>query len=191
MAGTARGISRSSGPPAPGTVASLARSLAEAGLRVSPQRRAVLRALVRLGPGHPSAARIYREARRQKGGISQATVYNTLERLREVGAITELGFPQGPVRFDLNGTPHANLICVGCGRITDVPLGGSGTALDRLGRGRSFAVRSRRVDLYGLCAACQPRRRPADAAAPRQPTTSQTAPAAAKPIPRAISPNRR
>lgn len=140
--------------PSPEMLESLVNALRREGLRLSPQRMAILRALARSGSTHPSASVIFDEARREAPHLSLATVYNTLERLRGFGAVKDLGFPGGPARFDVNDEPHANLVCTGCGRIEDVPLGPLTPTLHRLAAGVGFTAQSERLDFYGLCRCC-------------------------------------
>ncbi len=124
-------------------------------VRASSQRTAVIRALVSQRESHPTAEQIFLEARRRGEGIGIATVYNTLELLRQLGAVSELGFSSGPTRFDLNLTPHANLVCTSCGRISDHPLGPLTDWVSELGQRADFEVRRQRLDLYGLCSRCR------------------------------------
>ena len=50
--------------------------------------------------------------------IGLATVYNTLRSMTERGLVRELPF-NNATRFDVNLTPHANLVCTRCGAIED------------------------------------------------------------------------
>lgn len=126
-------------------------------VRVSTQRSAVIHALVSQMESHPTAEDIFLGARRRGEPIGIATVYNTLEILRQLGAVSELGFSSGPTRFDLNLAPHANLVCTRCGRISDHPLGQMSDLARKLGKQVDFEVRRQRLDLYGLCSDCRAR----------------------------------
>jgi Fur family peroxide stress response transcriptional regulator len=122
---------------------------------VSSQRAEVIRALVKRSEHHPTAEDVFQEVRRGGGRIGLATVYNTLELLRRVGAVSELGFSSGPAHFDLNLTPHANLVCTECGRISDLPVAQLVGMARELGMRSRFEVHRQRLDLYGVCAACR------------------------------------
>jgi Fur family peroxide stress response transcriptional regulator len=52
--------------------------------------------------------------------VSLATVYKTLEVLRDLDLVQEINFPKGQARFDSYMNPHINLICLKCGNITDL-----------------------------------------------------------------------
>jgi Fe2+ or Zn2+ uptake regulation protein len=54
------------------------------GFRLTPQRLAILRILEEAG-GHVSPAAVYQQASRQMPGITEATVYRTLEFLSQQG----------------------------------------------------------------------------------------------------------
>jgi Fur family peroxide stress response transcriptional regulator len=127
--------------------------LREAGLRSTPQRLAIVREV--FSASHPTVGEVYDEVRRQFPTIGLATVYNTLRSLTELGYVRELPFGDA-TRFDVNVTPHTNLVCTNCGAIED-----SSAANDLLDAMRSriqqdttFRPESQRVDIYGLCSRC-------------------------------------
>jgi Fe2+ or Zn2+ uptake regulation protein len=135
------------------TEASRIALLRQAGLRSTPQRVAIVREV--FSQNHPTVAEVYESVRRQFPAIGLATVYNTLRSLTERGYVRELPFGDA-MRFDVNVTPHMNLVCKNCGRIED-----SSAANDLLDAMRSriqqdtrFHPESQRVDVYGLCSAC-------------------------------------
>lgn len=124
------------------------------GIRVTAQRLAVAEVLVD-SRDHPTAQEVYQRVRARFPHITMGTVYNTVNTLANSGFIQPLPFPSG-TRYDANPTPHANLVCIQCRSITDVP-DDQGT-LDRLREqvaGQSgFQVISQRVDFYGFCPRC-------------------------------------
>jgi Fur family peroxide stress response transcriptional regulator len=124
-----------------------------AGLRLTPQRLAIAREV--LLQDHPTAAEVYDAVRDRFPTMGLATVYATLNVMVERGLLRPLAF-ENAVRFDANVTPHANLICTSCGRITDydgcddVLL----TLRDRAATDAGFALEQHRLDLYGRCGPC-------------------------------------
>lgn len=124
-------------------------ALTRAGVRLTPQREAILEYLAQART-HPTAAEVYQAVRERAPHIARATVYNTLNLLPRLGLIVELRRQDGNVRYETNLTPHVNLICVRCGRVfdLDMPL-----SLD-LPEEIPFAVRHVQVDAYGICASC-------------------------------------
>jgi Fur family peroxide stress response transcriptional regulator len=124
-----------------------------AGLRLTPQRLAIAREV--LVQDHPTAAEVYEAVRDRFPTMGLATVYATLNVMVERGLLRPLAF-ESAVRFDANVTPHANLICTACGRITDYD--GCDDVLrtlrDRAATDAGFELEQQRLDLYGRCALC-------------------------------------
>lgn len=125
--------------------------LREKGIVLTHQRLAVLRFLAKT-KGHPTASEIYKELRKEYPTISQATVYSTLELLKQVGQIHELSIRGNQACFDPMGKPHYHLFCRRCRRVLDVqiscpPL--EGTFLE------GHRIEEVQLYLYGVCADCQ------------------------------------
>ena len=116
-----------------------------AGYKATPQREAVLRALV--AERHQSLKGI--RARCPEVGL--VTVYRTLDLLGEIGLVRRLDFGDG-ARYELAEDHHHHIICESCGDISEFeecPLD-----LGRLTFANGFEVRSHSVEVYGRCAAC-------------------------------------
>ncbi len=87
--------------------------------RLTPQRIALLR-LIAASEGHPSAAGLFEQIKAQFPTTSRATVYKTLNLLKELGEVLELGFSDDDNRYDGSRPyPHPHLICVRCRKIMD------------------------------------------------------------------------
>lgn len=131
--------------------------LEAAGKRSTPQRHAVCQALVEHG-GHPTVAEIFDRVRFTFPMISQATVYNTVDTLRELGVIRPLDLAtDGHTHYDLDPTPHVNLVCTSCGAILDLYPESLAALLDEVSRRSGYAVgRANPLVIYGTCPACPP-----------------------------------
>jgi Fur family peroxide stress response transcriptional regulator len=128
-------------------------SLKTAGHRITPQRLAIIKTLVDSGE-HPSVEQIYRRVRKDFPTTSLATVYNTLERLKEMGEVLELP-SSGGSRYDgLNPQPHPHLRCTVCGAIEDLDVD-LGPAAQEVAARRGYADVHHRLELYGVCPRCQ------------------------------------
>ena len=124
----------------------------EAGLRVTPQRRAVWLAFGEGDDGHMAADEVFARARRGLPELSRATVYNTLAAFVEVGMLQAVE-SRGAVLYDPNPDPdHHHFRCWSCGRLYDVPVEGVGE-LSIPGE-EGFIVERKTVLLRGLCPAC-------------------------------------
>ena len=86
------------------------------------QRRLVLKVL-QDSHRHLTAAQIYELARGEMPAIAVGTIYRNLNLLVEQGQVLRIRSAEGPDRFDAAPKPHEHLICIRCGRLTDVDLG--------------------------------------------------------------------
>lgn len=125
------------------------------GLRLTPQRLAVYRALAATDR-HPTAQELYEQVRRQMPSLSQATVYNNLQALVSHGLVQALGdLGDGAVHYDADLTPHINLVCTRCGRIEDF-YDPALVEMDAVVSGQSgYMLRGARLVYYGLCPLCR------------------------------------
>jgi Fur family ferric uptake transcriptional regulator len=124
------------------------------GWRITPQRRAVIRALEGEHV-HLSADQVHAAARRVVPEVSLATVYNTLNELVTMGEISEIRLADGTARYDPKvGPGHHHLLCEGCGLTFDVePLGVDGLSLPPAQR-YGMTVDSLEVVFRGRCSNC-------------------------------------
>lgn len=70
---------------------------------------------------HPTAEQVFARVRRVMPDLSPATVYNTLHELAGIDTLLELDLGLGERRYDINTAAHDHLVCLGCGRVEDVP----------------------------------------------------------------------
>lgn len=124
----------------------------EAGLRVTPQRRAVWSAFGDGEDGHLAADEVFARARRVLPELSRATVYNTLAAFVGAGMLQAVE-SRGAVLYDPNPDPdHHHFRCRGCDRLYDVPL--DGVEELRISGEKRFVVDQTTVLLRGLCPLC-------------------------------------
>jgi len=103
-------------------VAAAAATMAQrAGIRMTRQRRAVIKILLE-SRDHPTAAQIYARAKAQEPGISLATVYNCLETMAQAKLVNQLHFHNAPAKFCPNVTPHVHLLDEATNTVIDVRL---------------------------------------------------------------------
>jgi Fur family peroxide stress response transcriptional regulator len=126
----------------------------ERGLVLTPQRRAILRAVLD-ADDHPTADRVHAALGRRRVRVSRATVFRTLESLARLGIITKACHPGNSVRYDGRTDLHHHLICIRCDRVIDF----SDTRLDALPvpdtRRFGFVVSDFKVQLRGICRECR------------------------------------
>jgi Fur family peroxide stress response transcriptional regulator len=136
----------------------LASRLKALGIRQTPQRLAIAEVVVNSGD-HPSVKEIYQRVKEFFPYVTLATVYSTLETLEQAGFVRALPF-QKQSRYDANLSPHANLVCVGCGRVVDSSEGREivSEMKSRLEASSDFEFTGQRIDFYGWCRNCADRR---------------------------------
>jgi Fur family ferric uptake transcriptional regulator len=120
------------------------------GLRVTPQRRAVLGAFERGEGEHLSADEVHARATTVIPEIGRGTVYSALAELTEVGLLSAHGNVD-PVRYETNTAAHQHFRCRLCLRLTDVEV--PAPATDELTL-RGFVVERLAVTAEGICADC-------------------------------------
>jgi Fur family ferric uptake transcriptional regulator len=120
--------------------------------RLTPQRRAVLDA-VAVFPGAFTAVELYDRARRAEPGLGLATVYRTLELLREAGSIRQLAGAGEGAYVRCHSGHHHHLVCISCGAVEDTELCGAPSSAI-LKRRHGFTAESHELDVYGRCARC-------------------------------------
>ncbi len=123
--------------------------LRDAGLKATPQRLAILRALSG-DVTHPTAQELYERLATHFPALSVATVYNTLAALTRVERCRPLDLG-GPARFDPNVAPHDHAVCERCGEIRDVKAAETRPKPRAL---TGFSVRRVEHIYRGLCAKC-------------------------------------
>ncbi len=133
----------------------LVKKLRARGHRLTPQRVALLR-LLSESEGHPSASQLYDQIKAQFPTTSPATVYKTLNLLKEIGEVLELGFSDDDNRYDgARPYPHPHLICVRCRKILDPDVSLVQDLAREVAQQSGFEILSHRLDFYGLCPDCQ------------------------------------
>jgi Fe2+ or Zn2+ uptake regulation protein len=123
------------------------------GLKVTPQRQSVFRAMYG-NQQHPTADAVHARVVREMPTVSLRTVYTTLHDLAAMGEIGELELGTGSTRFDPNVTAHHHLVCDRCGRVQDVETTFAGVRLPAdLDHG--FEVSGTEIVFRGRCIECR------------------------------------
>ncbi|HBG47154.1 MAG TPA: transcriptional repressor [Deltaproteobacteria bacterium] len=124
------------------------------GFKLTPQRIAILKFLEG-NTSHPTADDIYTEIKKRYPTVSFATVYNTVEALRERGELIEVTIDPERKHFDPNPTPHHHIMCTECGKIGDVFTDYSEALRLPENITSEFMLTGNHVDFFGLCAGCR------------------------------------
>lgn len=94
----------------------LTQLLSERGLKITPQRVAVLEALYEL-KNHPSAEEVRQKLHSRYPSIAIGTIYNILDTFCEHGIIKKVKTDSDFVRYDMDMQKHHHIYCENCNHI--------------------------------------------------------------------------
>ncbi len=131
----------------------IVQTLKSKGLRVTPQRFAVYCNLLNR-QDHPTAEQILMSLNQNGPTSSQATIYSSLQALRDVGLVREVLLEEGVCRYDANVSSHHHFRCKKCGSIEDIPWEQvEGISFKALRPG--LTVEQYELTVQGVCDDCQ------------------------------------
>jgi Fur family ferric uptake transcriptional regulator len=137
------------------TKASANAALGRAGYRATTARRAVVDLIARR-EGHFTAADLVEDARSRGLGIGRATIFRTLDVLADLRAVERLDLPTGEHAYvACEPVHHHHVVCSSCGRSSDADDAGLRAVLRDIERQTGFRIDGHRLELFGLCPACQ------------------------------------
>jgi len=131
----------------------LVSSLHEQGLRITPQRIAIVDYLLKT-EDHPSAEHIHKTIQKKYPMVSLSTVYKTLNLLKEKKLVNEIEV-NGETRFDAHTDEHINLVCMNCGKIEDFDEDSLKEIQTRAAKKSKYLILKSNFDLFGYCDNCK------------------------------------
>ena len=128
----------------------------ERGGKVTVQRLLVWQALVG-DRTHPTAEEIHARLKAQVPTLSLTTVYHILNELVEWGELRRFDTGDGHIHFDPNAESHAELICMRCHSVIDMPASTDAPhdakpVPDELA---GYRIITRSEQYYGFCPTCR------------------------------------
>ena len=126
------------------------------GYRFTPQRLTILR-ILQEADGHLSPTQVYQRARDELPGLTDATVYRTLDFLKEQGLLWVGQTGGGNLVYEIAEQAHHHLICRKCGEMVAVKHDVIEALYERLQAMTDYSLDSRHLTFFGLCSDCQPR----------------------------------
>ncbi|WP_080146309.1 Fur family transcriptional regulator [Marinilactibacillus piezotolerans] len=137
-------------------IKTITQTLYSAGFKLTPQRQVILKVL--LENEHLSAEEIYLKVKIENSSVGLATVYRTLDLLRDLNVLNKMTFQDGISRYDLNNSGHLHqphyLLCQKCGKIDEVEndlLLEIEKTIEEL---YHFKVNDHRLTFQGVCRSC-------------------------------------
>jgi Fe2+ or Zn2+ uptake regulation protein len=131
----------------------LTAALRDRGMRITPQRVVVHRALQELGR-HVTADELLDAVGDRLPNVALPTIYATLELFEELGMVRRVQ-RAGTSLFDPRTDVHHHLICTVCGSIEDLDAELDTTALERAAASRGIDCERVEAVVHGRCAACR------------------------------------
>lgn len=126
----------------------LEKRCAEAGLRMTGQRKIILQVLGE-SPDHPSVEDVYERSRKLDDSISIATVYRTLSLLDELELVIRHEFQEGYSRYELNWDHHHHLIDLETGKVVEFQSAELEALKVKIAHELGYDLVDHRLELYG------------------------------------------
>lgn len=132
------------------------RYLSDRTLPATNQRLAVARAVFE-AEDHLSVDEVSRRVTAVGAAVGTATVYRTLDLLVRSGLAREHDFGEGFKRYEpaVPGERHEHCVCTACGRVTEFANDRLERMIGLLAEEVAFRPHHHRLEVYGLCRACQ------------------------------------
>lgn len=129
-------------------VSELEQQCAEAGLKMTGQRKVILKVLG-MSEDHPSVEDVYERAKDLDSSISIATVYRTLSLLDELDLVIRHEFQEGYSRYEVNWDHHHHLIDVDTGQVVEFQNQELERLKERIAEELGYELVDHRLELYG------------------------------------------
>jgi Fur family ferric uptake transcriptional regulator len=148
-------------PPSDATTPAEARTrlnewIAERGLKATRQRDVIVDTFFS-ATGHLSVDELLGKVQERDENIGAATVYRTMKILADSGLASPRHFEDGQTRYEaaIGRHHHDHLICTSCHVIIEFENERIEELQDLVARQHGFLVTRHKLELYGLCKACQ------------------------------------
>ena len=128
--------------------------LREHGYRMTPQREAIIREVMR-AEGHITPQAVVRRVQRSMPAANASTVYRTLDLLEKVGVVQHSHLEGGAEYHRAGEGDHVHLTCSRCGTEDDLSLAEAESLRRLVQRHRGFLPDLTHFAISGLCADCQ------------------------------------
>ena len=124
------------------------------GFRMTPQRMAILHVLRHEGT-HLSPGEVYKKALKELPGLTEPTVYRTLEFLADNGLVRPSYAANGHLTYEIAGNDHHHIVCRNCGAEFEVDHSLLESLYRLLETTSGFRSINSHVTFFGVCPECQ------------------------------------
>ncbi|MDP7142460.1 MAG: Fur family transcriptional regulator [Alphaproteobacteria bacterium] len=121
---------------------------AEAGLKMTEQRRVILQ-ILDSAEDHPSVESVYDRAKSVDSSISMATVYRTLNLLDELDLVVRHEFNESFARYEVNMEHHHHLIDLETGEVHEFQNEELEALKEKIANELGFELVDHTLELYG------------------------------------------
>ena len=133
--------------------------LKQKGLKVTSQRKLILKVLADAKEEHLTAEEIHELVKKQSKDVGLATVYRTIQLFLELNLIEKLNLDDGLVRYEISKDNkkqhrHHHLICLECGSVLTFEDDLLEPLENKIETTLGFRVIDHEVKLYGCCKDC-------------------------------------
>jgi Fur family ferric uptake transcriptional regulator len=136
----------------------LSNSLRKQGFRLTSQRMTILHILNQDG-GHMTPSQVYDKARETLPGITEPTVYRTLEFLAENDMARSAHVGSGKLVYEIAGHDHHHLICRNCGKSVELDHSDLQRVYQHMEKLTGYGQITSHSTFFGLCPNCQKERK--------------------------------
>ena len=123
-------------------------------MRDTIQKKLVFDAVRELGC-HATAEQIYEHISAVYPTISKGTVYRNLNVLSDDGEIRKIEVPGSAEHFDHNCEKHYHIVCVSCGRMSDLDMEPISSLKERVRDTHGFDYLDCDILFKGICPECK------------------------------------
>ena len=124
------------------------------GFRMTPQRLAILHVLRHEGT-HLSPVDVFKKALKELPGLTEPTVYRTLEFLAENGLARSSYSANGHLTYEIAEDEHHHIVCRSCGDEIEVGHALLESLYQKLETASGFKHIDSHVTFFGVCPNCQ------------------------------------
>jgi Fur family transcriptional regulator, ferric uptake regulator len=129
-------------------------TLRNRGLRMTPQRRAIVGEIMRT-QGHISPTTLVRRVQGEMPGVNASTIYRTLSLLEEVGVLAHAHLEGGAEYHRAEEPAHVHLTCSNCGAGDDLSIDETKELGDLIESRHDFEPDLTHFAISGTCSDCR------------------------------------
>lgn len=124
------------------------------GYRMTPQRLAILR-ILHDASQHLTPLEVCQRVRQIMPGLTEATVYRTLNFLTKQGLVLATHIGNGQLMYELAEHAHHHLVCRVCGHAHEIGHEVLETLYEQFQAKTGYQIDTVHLTFFGLCPGCQ------------------------------------